>query len=173
MVENTHLESLLNTAGCDTKDSPPTKWTVPKFSTIPSFSVIILDPGGQYHVRSIWVAGQRKCMISRELRVSQIYWIIPSLCMNHWWSYYWYSIVIPSKQQILWDRWLPAEDKVSWRKQFSGKSRGVDGRPAKLKCGKVPHFTLTSRTNFPYIFYKFTHFQFSSSPYISLKLRQL
>ena len=38
---------------------------------------------------------------------------------------------------------------------------------------KVPHFTCTSRTNFPYIFYKFTHFRFSCSPYISLKLRQL
>ena len=36
-------------------------------------------------------------------------------------------------------------------------------------------WTCTSRTNFPYIFYKFTHFRFSYSPrpYISKKLRQL
>ena len=32
---------------------------------------------------------------------------------------------------------------------------------------------LPSRTNFPYIFYKFVHFHFSYSPYISLKLWQL
>ena len=38
---------------------------------------------------------------------------------------------------------------------------------------KVPHFTCTSHTNFPYIFYKFPHFCFSCSPYISLKLWQL
>ena len=34
------------------------------------------------------------------------------------------------------------------------------GRSAMLHCVKVPHFTLTSRTNFPYISYKFTHFRF-------------
>ena len=47
--------------------------------------------------------------------------------------------------------------------------------PAKLHTFgvKVPHFALTSRTHFPYISYKFTHFRFSCSPYISLKLRQL
>ena len=38
---------------------------------------------------------------------------------------------------------------------------------------KVPHFTLTACTDFPYISYKFTHFCFSCSPHISLKLRQL
>ena len=41
---------------------------------------------------------------------------------------------------------------------------------------KVPYFTGTSRkikTNFSCIFYKFTHFHFSCSPYIYLKSRQL
>ena len=48
-------------------------------------------------------------------------------------------------------------------------------RPAKLHAFgmKVPHFTCSLRTNFPYIFNKVMHFRFSCSPYISLKLRQL
>ena len=47
--------------------------------------------------------------------------------------------------------------------------------PCKLHAFgvKVLHFTCSSRTDFPYIFYKFTHFCFSCSPYISLKLWQL
>ena len=49
------------------------------------------------------------------------------------------------------------------------KSKIVD-RPAKLHTFgmKVQHFTCSSRTNFPYIFYKFTHFRFSCSPYIKI-----
>ena len=41
-------------------------------------------------------------------------------------------------------------------------------RPAKLHAFGVivPHFTCTSRANFPYIFYKFTHFHFSCSPHM-------
>ena len=48
-------------------------------------------------------------------------------------------------------------------------------RPAKLHAFgvKAPHFTCTSHTNFPNIFYKFTHFCFSGSPYISSELLQL
>ena len=42
-------------------------------------------------------------------------------------------------------------------------------RPAKLHAFgmKVPHFTCSSCTNFSYIFYKFTHFRLSCSPYIN------
>ena len=38
---------------------------------------------------------------------------------------------------------------------------------------KVPHFTRSSCTNFPYIFYKFMHFCFSCSPYFYLELQHL
>ena len=53
--------------------------------------------------------------------------------------------------------------KWSHRKVISDISR-----PAKLHTFgmKVPHFTCSSHTNFPYIFYKFIHFCFSCSPCI-------
>ena len=54
-------------------------------------------------------------------------------------------------------------------------SKAGNFRPAKLHtfCVKVPHFTCTSHTNFPYISNKFMHFCCSCLPYISLKLQQL
>ena len=63
---------------------------------------------------------------------------------------------------------VPAACLLCWCKLSLWASLPASCRPAKLYAFgvKVLHFYCTSQTNFPYIFYKFTHFCFSCSPNI-------